>query len=141
MKAKHFFRMMLLLTITMFVMVQCKKDEPEIEPAKLAVAPESVDFGEIEANKTASKDITISNTGGEILKVTDIVLEGDNKSEFGTDGKGSEVQPGKSYSFKVEFKPTAKGGKKANLVIKSNAGSETVALVGSCMVKAAKMEK
>ncbi len=140
MKTKQFFKTMLLLTITMFVMVQCKDDEPELEPAKLAVAPMNIDFGQVEANKTVVKDVTISNSGGESLKINSINLEGDNKSEFSVNGKTGEVKSGKSYSFKVEFKPIKKGSKKAKLVVKSNVGSETVALVGSCMVKAAKME-
>lgn len=71
--------------------------------------------------KGVAKTFTIKNTGSATLKNLAVAVTGKHKKDFaaGAPAKTS-LAPGASTTFKVTFKPTAKGTRNAALEVKSN---------------------
>ncbi|HEV2380406.1 MAG TPA: FG-GAP-like repeat-containing protein [Terriglobia bacterium] len=83
---------------------------------------------------SASKPVTLTNTGAATLTITSISISGSNPADFSeTNNCGSSVAAGASCTISVTFKPTAKGTRTASLSIVDNApGSpQTVSLTGA----------
>jgi hypothetical protein len=87
---------------------------------------------------TATQDVTITNSGTAPLHLDRAYLAGLNPGDFaltvpaGTNG--SIVDPGKSVTVKVAFKPTAAGTRQANLSFADDAANttdQTLALAGT----------
>jgi len=73
----------------------------------------------------SSKTFTIKNTGSAKLSGLAIRKDGANKGDFQIGALGAaSLAPGASTTFKVTFKPTAKGTRKAALRIDSNDSDE-----------------
>ncbi len=93
-------------------------------------APVDLDFGggDVQAGPV-TRSITVTNSGGEELQVSDVVLDGD--AEFSlADGQETAftVAPGGSADIEVEYRSTNVSENAATLTITSNAdcGDETV---------------
>jgi hypothetical protein len=92
-------------------------------------------FGTVKVGKSgAAKTFTIKNTGTTKLSKLAIKKSGTGKNDFvvGALGKTS-LAAGASTTFKVTFKPTAKGARKADIQIASNDPDENpfdIKLVG-----------
>ncbi|HHE46823.1 MAG TPA: choice-of-anchor D domain-containing protein, partial [Bacteroidetes bacterium] len=88
----------------------------------IAVAPESLDFGEVEVDRNARRNFTISNVGDEDLTVSNIHVEGDDFSvEF--DGEFI-VRPDEERDVSVVFSPESIGEIEAFAVILSDDPNE-----------------
>ncbi|MES2919932.1 MAG: choice-of-anchor D domain-containing protein [Verrucomicrobiota bacterium] len=86
-----------------------------------------ISFGTVVIGKTGrSKTFTIKNTGTGKLTGLSITKNGSQAKDFivGSLSKTS-VLPGASATFKVSFKPTAKGTRNAAIHIKSNDSNES----------------
>lgn len=76
--------------------------------------------------KGTAKTFTIKNTGGATLKNLAVALSGKHKKDFTVTALSKKsLAPGASTTFKVNFKPTAKGTRKATLQVKSNDKNES----------------
>lgn len=82
-------------------------------------------FGTVKLGKKVSKTFYIKNTGDANLTGLGILVKGKHAKDFKVTALGATtVAPGKSTTFKVTFKPLAKGTRKASLQIKSNDKNE-----------------
>ena len=118
---------------------------PEIsvlQPAKkdLKDGVSAVSFGKVAIKKTVTKTFTIRNTGTATLKNLAVTKNGKHAKNFSVKAPlKKSLSPGASTTFKVTFKPSAKGILKAVIHIRSNDGNENpfdLALTGKGMIKA-----
>lgn len=84
------------------------------------------DFGSVIVGKAgASKVFIIRNKGSAKLKDLKITKSGSNKSDFSVSKLSeSSLAPGSSETFKVKFRPSAKGSRSAVIHIASNDANE-----------------
>lgn len=83
-------------------------------------------FGTIKVGeKSAAKTYKITNSGKAKLTGIKITSSGKNKADFiVTQAAASTLAPGASTTFKIRFKPAAKGSKNAAIQIASNDADE-----------------
>ncbi|HVB87376.1 MAG TPA: SBBP repeat-containing protein [Candidatus Dormibacteraeota bacterium] len=100
-----------------------------------SVAPSSLDFGSVMAGTaSASKTITLANTGAAALAISSIGTGGTNSNDFSqTDNCGTSVAAGTSCTITVTFSPTASGVMAASVTINDNASNspQSVSLSGT----------
>ena len=100
--------------------------------AKLAVSPTSLTFGNQNTGSTsATKTVTVSNTGTAALNVTGITNS--NTTDFVLTAASTpfNIAAGGSQTFTVAFKPGSAGAKTATISIASNGGNATVGATGT----------
>jgi hypothetical protein len=104
-------------------------------PADIVVSPLSLSFGnQIPGMASASKTVTLQNTGGLNLTVSSI---GSSSGDFlieGTPSLPAVITPGASTAFKARFKPLTTGIKSGSILIASNdtdEGTVTVSCAGT----------
>ncbi len=90
----------------------------------IEVNPTNHDFGEVEIGQTAVQAITITNPGTATLTISSITLSGD--ADFSHNGVAMDIPAGDSYTFDVEFTPTAEGLMSATLTLENNTITSTV---------------
>src|SRR5215211_308908 len=91
---------------------------------QISVAPPQLNFGVVYVGRTATLDLTVTNTGAAPLTVSELRIEGPARALFALTGQQARtVQPGQSAVVQVTFTPTTMtaGGHRANLVIVTNA--------------------
>jgi hypothetical protein len=117
---------------------------PEIEvrqPAgtNLTDSVSSKSFGSVVVKSKVTKTFTIKNTGTATLKSLAITKNGKHAKNFTvTKPLKTSLSPGTSTTFKVTFKPSAKGTRKAAIHIACNDGNENpfdIALTGKGVTK------
>ena len=80
-------------------------------------------FSTIKAAATPARTFTVTNTGTAALKVTGLTITGTNPGQFKLrtgQATAFTVNPGKTATVGVHFKPTAVGVKAATLTVKNN---------------------
>jgi alpha-tubulin suppressor-like RCC1 family protein len=103
----------------------------------VSLSTNSLTFGDQPVGTTSSaQSITVTNTGGDFLKVSSVTLVGANAGDFtktGDNCAGATVAAGTSCNISIAFAPTATGAKTATVTIADNApGSpRTVTLSGN----------
>ncbi|MCS0582928.1 choice-of-anchor D domain-containing protein [Massilia pinisoli] len=107
---------------------------PVAQPALSEAGP--VAFADTQVGKSAAvHTITLSNSGTAAMKVSSLVLDGAQASDFvlgGTCAANASVAAAASCTIDVDFKPTAAGQRAATLMLMTDAGSQfTVALNGT----------
>ncbi len=107
-----------------------EEEEPEPEPGKdpeIEVSPSSIDFGYVLKGCDAEPvQVTITNKGKGTLRVRDVALTGDAVSKFAENGEPVELALNETYTFAVEFAPTAYVTYEVGLEINSNDPDEEV---------------
>ena len=88
----------------------------------ISVSPTAQDYGTVKVNKSKTASFKVTNTGKGDLFILYSKIKGTDGSMFAiTGGRGSKhLNPGKSLTIKVAFKPVSKGSKSASLEITSN---------------------
>ncbi len=135
MKLKKIFRSILLLSVGI-LMVQCKKDEPELEPAVISFVSETLDFESVEVGKFNDEKLVMSNLGGQDLeiKAIDIVnkdLSKNTTPEFLVKGNIKiTIKPKEKAEVIITFKPVSEGMKAGMLNLKTNIGEFKIDLKG-----------
>ncbi len=111
--------------------------EPEIDveqPVGSPLADEKSrrSFGTAVVNTNGrSRTFTITNSGKADLTDLQVVISGTHRGDFtATQPAKTTLAPGASTTFKVRFKPAAKGERTAELRIRSNDGNESPFQVG-----------
>ena len=84
------------------------------------VSPASLNFGAIKLDGTATKAVTVKNTGLADLQVSEIQVEGAGSSEYSVTGCDQSVPKGSSCKLQVSFSPTTYGTKTVQAAISSN---------------------
>lgn len=109
-------------------LVSCFQESelPEFYPA-IKVEPAALSFGAVQTGKTATKTITVTNSGDATLKVSGFSCSDD---AFSVSGESFSLGQGKSSDVTVSFMPSEEADYVAILTIKSNAEDVSVALSG-----------
>jgi hypothetical protein len=97
--------------------VQVVPDE-QFEP-RIAVSPENIDFGNVQAGTTAEEVVTISNTGQAELGINNISLGGADAAAFTQTNSCTTVAAGESCDVNVTYIPDGEGDQSATLSIES----------------------
>jgi hypothetical protein len=95
----------------------------------LAVNPSNVSFGNVNVGSTASRSVTISNTGNSIVAISSEALTGANLTLSG--GSPVTLSPSQSISLTVQYSPTAAVATSGTLAIVSNANGSPAAIAVS----------
>ncbi|HWL86668.1 MAG TPA: choice-of-anchor D domain-containing protein [Polyangiaceae bacterium] len=91
----------------------------------LAVSPTSVDFGVIEVGTApAPKTISVTNTGGDPITLTDATLDGAGAAAFAITGGAGSLDPGKSVTVSIGYAPS--GAADSSAALKIGATDSTV---------------
>ncbi|MFN3597651.1 MAG: choice-of-anchor D domain-containing protein [Rubricoccaceae bacterium] len=101
----------------------------------ISVNPAAVAFGNVAIGGSATRTVTITNSGGEDLTIAGATLSG--SSAFSIEGAvPGTIAPGANAPVTIRFSPTAAGPASGTLTITSNAASSptTVALSGAGLV-------
>jgi hypothetical protein len=102
---------------------------------ELASGSKSVGFGRIAVGRSVTKTFTIRNTGTGELRGLAVTKMGTQAADFTVSLlRKKRLAPGEKTTFKVIFKPTAEGTRKAVLKIASNDPNEnpfTIRVVGA----------
>jgi len=100
----------------------------------------SLGFGNQNVGTTsASKMVSLSNTGTAALTISSIAITGANAGDFAqTNTCGGNVAAGANCSINVTFKPTTTGSRSANVTITDNAAGspQSVSLTGTGVMSA-----
>ncbi len=95
-----------------------------------SVTPEAIDFGSVVAGKTASKEITVLNTGNQTF---DITVAGAT-TPFTTELSATSVEPNNSVKVTVTFAPEEAGDFTATLTLNmGEAGTVEVPVTGKAV--------
>ena len=88
----------------------------------LALAPAAVAFGNVRAGRTASQDVTLTNSGSVALTVSNLSFSGDDAALFtrGLVALPLSLAPGASQTVSVTFSPTRLGNATAALTVMSD---------------------
>jgi hypothetical protein len=101
-------------------------------PGQLSSNPASLSFGSVTVGSSQSLSVTLTNTGGSSVSVSNVQISG---SGFSLSGIGSSftLAAGQSTTFNVRFAPTTSGAASGSVTIASNASNPalTVALSGT----------
>ena len=127
-------------TATLSVMDNAPGNPQTVALSALVINPQaslsatSLSFGAQTVNTSATKTVTLKNTGTTTLYLTGMSVTGTNAADFSETGTcSSSLAAGSSCAINVTFKPAAKGAESARLQITDNAQSATqsVALSGT----------
>jgi DNA/RNA endonuclease YhcR with UshA esterase domain len=91
-------------------------------PANIDVTPTTQSYGSVPVGSTASRSVTVRNTGGANLVVSATTLGGTDSGQFSiTSGGGSfTLATNATRNIDVRFAPTSDGAKSATLQLTSN---------------------
>src|SRR5580692_8370746 len=109
-----------------------KGTTPAVTGVAIEISPSSVSFGNVAMGQSATKTVTLTNTGTEALSVSGIAVAGTGFTASGPHLPIS-LASGQSTSISAVFKPTSGNADKGTITITSNAaGSPSlVALSGT----------
>lgn len=101
-----------------------------------SLSASSLSFGTLAPNSITTKTVTLKNTGGTTLTISNIALSGSSVFTLGSSATpcGSSLASGASCIIDVTFKPTAKASYSGTLQITDNAitgSTQKVALTGA----------
>ena len=99
-------------------------------PGALTTNPTSLAFGSVQVGNSRSLSVTLTNSGGSTVNVSQATLAG---SGFKTSGLSTPTQltAGQSLTFTATFAPAAAGSASGTLTLTSNAPNPTLALAMS----------
>lgn len=96
-------------------------------PGMLGANPTSVSFGSVQVGSSSSKTVTITNTGGQTVNVTQAAASGSGFSLAGLTLPFS-LTGGQKYTFTVTFTPAASGSVSGNAILTSDASNPSLAV-------------
>jgi hypothetical protein len=92
----------------------------------LAVNPSNLSFGNVNVGSTASRSVTLTNTGNSNVAISSEALTGANFSLSG--GSPVTLSPSQSVTLTVQYSPTAAAAASGTLAIGSNATGSPAAI-------------
>jgi len=115
--------------ISIAVILSCSKKDntttPPTEQPEVVISPQPLYFGHIPEGHAATRELIISNIGGEALNISSLNIEGNNAGLFSfVDSVGQITVPAyNKIVLALEFAPASMGDFSAHITIVSNAGS------------------
>lgn len=97
-------------------------DAPDLDPAALAITPETSDLGSVQIGETGTASFTVTNMGEDVSGTISAVVTGANAGEFSAQNGCSTLNGGDSCTVTVTFAPTSAGSKMASLVVNGSPG-------------------
>ena len=97
------------------------------EIGEIEISPDTVDFGDVETDETATQDVNISNVGNDTISANATGISGDDASAFSivSEDTNTTLAPGESFEVSVEFAPDDQADDQtANLTVTSNDSTE-----------------
>lgn len=93
--------------------------------SKLALSDASIDFGEVDTGKSASRDLVITNIGTAAVSVNELTLSGAGLSAYSVEHSAlpKTLQPADTLMAKITFAPTGGVSYDASLGIAPDEGS------------------
>lgn len=101
-----------------------------VAPGALAVAPNSLGFGNLQVGSSQSRPATITNSGGTTVTVTQATATGAGFSISGIN-LPLVLAPGQSSPFSVAFAPQASGSVNGSVAFTGSGASATLSLSGA----------
>ncbi|HWZ81691.1 MAG TPA: choice-of-anchor D domain-containing protein [Terriglobales bacterium] len=98
-----------------------------IAPGDLTANPSSVIFGNVTVGNNKTVSVTVTNTGGATVTISNAAATG-NGFSFTGPNLPATVAAGQSASFSAIFTPTAAGNSSGNLTITSDASNPTLTI-------------
>ncbi len=96
---------------------------------------DSLNFGNVDINNTTGKILTIKNNGSTNLFINNLVLSGENISDFSLPGliRPDTIPPLSSKNLTINFTPSTVGIKSGFLIVETNSiyGPDTISLTGT----------
>jgi Zn-dependent metalloprotease len=84
----------------------------------IVLQPQQLDFGSVPLGQTSRRDLTLRNTGTEVLRVAGTTI---NCAVFSLVGEGALVlQPSECHALTLEYRPISAGAERGSLTISSN---------------------
>lgn len=105
-----------------FISEQSRYDGVCNDLPEIAVSPENLDFGQVEANMSSEKMFTIANIGRADLNLNEISISNNENFEI-VRPQSLLIQPGKSLELKIIFTPKEAGNYTGILNISHNASN------------------
>jgi hypothetical protein len=105
---------------------------PSATPAAISLSPPSVSFGSVVVGNTVSQSVTVSNTGGSNLSITQASVAAQGFKVSGI-SLPMTIRPGAESTFAVVFSPTGVANVSGTVSLVSNASSlpATIPVSGS----------
>jgi len=103
----------------------------------LSLSASSIAFGSVTVGQSATRPLTVTNTGGGTLTLTSVRVGsafGGSSTEFllsGNCANGTALAGGQSCTANIQFAPVSPGNKASSLSIASSAGNANVPLSGT----------
>ena len=96
---------------------------------EITLSPTGLSFGsQLVSTTSASRSITVSNTGSAPLSISGMTLTGADANQFAQTNTCTTVAAGGSCTISVIFKPTSAGAKSASLSISNSASASAVSV-------------
>jgi M6 family metalloprotease-like protein len=96
-------------------------------PPQISVSPESTDFGTVRIGGSRERDITVANSGLQLLAIEDVTLAGVHASMFCIlDSSAASLAPGASTTMRVQYAPVVPGTHTASVRFRSNDTSQPI---------------
>ncbi len=95
---------------------------PPPTPPNLQLSPSSLSFGvELVGAESAMQGVTLTNTGGSELAISNVAIAGANAADFNPSSAcGSSLSAGATCAINVTFKPSQMGQRSASMTISGN---------------------
>jgi centrosomal CEP192-like protein/HYDIN/CFA65/VesB family protein len=93
----------------------------------LSVSPTSMAFGDVDLGSSATREISLKNTGNSNIAISSESIKGTGLSETGMGGAVT-LTPGQSATLTVEFAPKSAGTVSGEVTIASNASKESISV-------------
>lgn len=110
-----------------------KKELPAVLQPKI-IADNEIKFSSIDVYESENKQLNILNSGKGELRVSEIIVDGNNSSDFLITGNLKypiRIAGNKSHELSLKFQPTGSGQRQASLIIKNNDKDFIVSLSGN----------
>lgn len=108
-----------------------------VQPA-VKLAPNALSFGEVPVGDTDEQVVTLSNSGTDVLTVTDVSSSNTAVSVASTDALPFTVAPGAAASLTVTFAPKAAGAVTATISVTHDApgSAQSISVAGTGQARA-----
>jgi len=98
--------------------------------ATITVSANALDFGTVNIGSSLEGEVIVRNSGTAVLSLSSQTISGTDASQFSiTKLAGPDIEPGKTDTIRVLFRPSSVGDKKASLKIVSNATNQSTVLI------------
>lgn len=101
------------------------------QSVKLTASATNLDFGNVPASNSESKDVKVTNSGNANVTITGVTASGAGFSVSG--GSNVTLAPNQSETVTVSFNPKSKGSLAGTLTVSSNAPNVEISLGGTGM--------